>query len=152
MHGWRIPAAVQLQSEEEIEGAGVLKIMKTSVFTADAPRPIGPYSQAVKVGNLLFASGQIPVDPATGKLVEGGLAEQTHQVFKNIAAVLKAAGVTFDDVCKTTVYLKDMGDFAAMNEIYSQYFTGEILPARSAFQVGKLPKDSRLEIEVIAQL
>ena len=124
--------------------------MKSSVYTAEAPRPIGPYSQAIKTGNLLFASGQIPVDPATGKLVEGGLAEQVHQVFKNVGEVLKAAGLTFDDVCKTTVYLRDMGDFHAMNEIYAQYFTGEVLPARSAFQVGKLPKDSYLEMEVIA--
>jgi 2-iminobutanoate/2-iminopropanoate deaminase len=126
---------------------------KTAISTTDAPAAIGPYSQAIRVGDTLFTSGQIPIDPATGNLVSGGIAEQTTRVLENLKAVLAAAGVSFTHVVKTTVFLKDMKDFAAMNEIYATYFSphGAIPPARSTVQVAALPKDALVEIECIAK-
>ena len=123
--------------------------MRNAIATADAPQAIGPYSQAIKSGNLLFASGQIPIDPATGALVAGDIAAQTRQVFLNIAGVLKAAGAGFDNVVKTTVFLADMNDFAVMNAEYEKAF-GTHKPARSTIEVKRLPKDARVEIEAIA--
>jgi 2-iminobutanoate/2-iminopropanoate deaminase len=126
---------------------------KTAISTTDAPAAIGPYSQAIRVGDTLFTSGQIPIDPATGNLVPGGIAEQTTRVLENLKAVLSAAGISFTHVVKTTVFLKDMKDFAAMNEIYATYFAphGVVPPARSTVQVAALPKDSLVEIECIAK-
>ncbi len=118
------------------------------IATDKAPAAIGPYSQAIKLGGLLFTSGQIPLD-AAGQLVEGGIEEQTHQVFRNLDAVLEAAGASFQDVVKATVFMKDMNQFATVNGIYSSYF-GEHKPARSAVEVARLPKDVLVEIEVIA--
>lgn len=126
--------------------------MKTKIESANAPAAIGPYSQAVKVGNFIFASGQIPINPATGKVVEGGIREQVEQVLKNVGAVLAEAGCTYDNVVKTTVFLQDMGDFATMNELYGKAFSSAIKPARSAVQVAKLPMGVLVEIEVIAAL
>lgn len=118
------------------------------IQTDKAPAAIGPYSQALIQGNLLFSSGQIPIDPANGQVVEGEIKEQALQVMKNIEAILKEAGATFEQVIKTTCFLKNMDDFVAFNEIYSQYFTGK--PARSCVAVAKLPKDVLCEVEVIA--
>ncbi|OMF25255.1 deaminase [Paenibacillus sp. FSL H8-0548] len=118
------------------------------IATDKAPAAIGPYSQAIKLGGLLFTSGQIPLD-AAGQLVEGGIEEQTHQVFRNLEAVLAEAGASFQDVVKATVFMKDMNQFATVNGIYSSYF-GEHKPARSAVEVARLPKDVLVEIEVIA--
>jgi 2-iminobutanoate/2-iminopropanoate deaminase len=123
--------------------------MKQVIATKDAPAAVGPYSQAVTFGNLLFAAGQIPLDPATNELVPGGVTEQTTRVCENIKAVLAANGMTFADVLKSTVFLVDLGQFAAMNAIYSQYFS-EPFPARSTIQVVALPRGSQVEIEVIA--
>ncbi|USG99848.1 RidA family protein [Thermococcus argininiproducens] len=125
--------------------------MKEIIFTEKAPKPIGPYSQAIKIGNFLFISGQIPVDPESGKLVEGGIRAQTHQVLKNIKAIVEAAGGTLNNVVKVTVYLDDMDDFAEMNEVYSQYFS-ESKPARAAIEVSRLPKNVKIEIEAIAYI
>jgi 2-iminobutanoate/2-iminopropanoate deaminase len=125
--------------------------MRQSVSTPLAPAAIGPYSQAIKAGNFLFLSGQIPLDPATGNLVEGGIEPQTRQVFKNIEEILKAAGTTFDAVVSATVYLADMNEFAKMNEIYDTYFSSPA-PARATVQVARLPRDCRVEIQVIASL
>ena len=125
--------------------------MKEIIFTEKAPKPIGPYSQAIKVGNFLFISGQIPVDPESGKLVEGDIGAQTHQVLKNIKAIVEAAGGTLNNVIKVTVYLDDMDDFAEMNEVYSQYFS-ESKPARAAIEVSRLPKNVKIEIEAIAYI
>lgn len=124
-------------------------VMKTVIATTAAPAAIGPYCQAVKVGNMLFTSGQIPIDPATSQFVEGGIKEQTARVFANLKAVLAEAGYTFDDVVKTTVFLADMSLFAPMNEVYAAQFTGTF-PARSAVAVKELPKGALVEIEVIA--
>ena len=126
---------------------------KTAISTKDAPAAIGPYTQAIRVGDTLFTSGQIPIDPATGNLVAGGIAEQTTRVLENLKAVLAAAGIDFVHVVKTTVFLKDMKDFAAMNEVYAKYFAahGSIPPARSTVQVAALPKDAMVEIECIAK-
>lgn len=126
--------------------------MKKAVVTNDAPGAIGPYSQAIRVGEMLFTSGQIPINPATGAMVEGGIAEQTTRVCENLKAVLAAAEVGFAQVVKTTVFLKDMKDFAAMNEVYARYFAGEgfAAPARSTVQVAALPKDALVEIECVA--
>ena len=126
---------------------------KTAIATNDAPAAIGPYSQAVRVGDMLFTSGQIPIDPATGNLVHGDIAAQTTRVLENLKAVLAAAGIDMIHVVKTTVFLKDMKDFAAMNEIYARYFapTGVVPPARSTVQVSALPKDALVEIECIAK-
>jgi 2-iminobutanoate/2-iminopropanoate deaminase len=130
-----------------------MSFTKTAISTTDAPAAIGPYSQAIRVGDTLFTSGQIPIDPATGNLVSGGIVEQTTRVLENLKAVLAAAGVDFTHVVKTTVFLKSMGDFAAMNEIYAKYFApeGVVAPARSTVQVAALPKDSLVEIECIAK-
>jgi 2-iminobutanoate/2-iminopropanoate deaminase len=127
---------------------------KTAISTKDAPAAIGPYSQAVRIGNFLYTSGQVALDPATGALVSGGVKEQTARVVENLKAVLAAAGVSFAQVVKTTVFLKDMGDFAAMNEIYGRYFAADnaVAPARSTVEVARLPKDALVEIEVIAHL
>ncbi|NGQ96486.1 RidA family protein [Brevibacillus sp. SYP-B805] len=120
------------------------------VSTDQAPAAIGPYSQAVQVGPFLFTSGQIPLKP-DGTLVEGDIAAQAHQVFANLQAVLAAAGVSFAQVVKTTVFLKDMNDFARLNEVYAQYF-GDYKPARSTVEVARLPRDVRVEIELVAYL
>jgi len=123
--------------------------MKTVIASAEAPAAVGPYSQAIATGNLVFCAGQIPLDPATGNLVEGDVAAQTRRVIENIKAVLAAAGTTLDDVVKSTVFLVDMNDFAAMNSVYAEHFT-DPFPARSTIEVARLPKDARVEIEVIA--
>jgi len=125
--------------------------VREPVTTAAAPAAIGPYSQAIKAGDFLFASGQIPLDPATGTLVTGGIAEQTHRVLKNLAGVLEAAGIGFDKVVKTNVYLSDMADFAAMNEIYATYFP-QPAPARATIQAARLPRDVKVEIDLVAYL
>jgi len=125
---------------------------KLEILSTDkAPAAIGPYSQAVKCGNMLFCSGQIPLDPDTGELVTGDISRQAERVMNNIAAVLSAAGVGFDDVVKTTIYLVDMADFAAVNEVYGNRFPGH-KPARSTVAVKSLPRGALLEIEVIATL
>ena len=126
---------------------------KIVVATPDAPAAIGPYSQAVRVGDTLFTSGQIPIDPATGDLVPGDITAQTTQVCKNLAAVLSAAGLDFSHVVKTTVFLKSMSDFAAMNAVYAKFFVpnGAVAPARSTVQVAALPKDALVEIECVAK-
>jgi 2-iminobutanoate/2-iminopropanoate deaminase len=123
--------------------------MKDPVHISTAPKAIGPYSQAIKAGGFLFASGQIPLDPATMQVVEGGIREQTERVMNNLSAVLLAAGTSFDRVVKTTVFLADLGDFVEMNEIYGRFF-GEAPPARSTVQVSRLPRDVRIEIDLIA--
>ena len=123
--------------------------MKQIIQTDQAPQAIGPYSQAVKTNGLVFCSGQIPIDPATGQFVDGGIAEQTEQVLKNVSAVLQAAGSSLDQVIKTTVFLADMGEFAAMNEVYGRYF-GEKPPARATVAAAGLPRHARVEIEAIA--
>lgn len=125
--------------------------MKQVIHTDKAPAAIGPYSQAIQIGQLLFTSGQVPIDPETGAIVEGGIREQARQSLNNIKAILNAAGTNMGAVVKTTVFLQDMNDFAAMNEVYAQFFQ-EPYPARSAVQVGRLPKDALVEIEAIAQL
>lgn len=123
--------------------------MKKIIATQNAPAAIGPYSQAVEVNGILFVSGQLPIDPATGAFPEGGIKEQTAQSFANIKAILAEAGMTTDNIVKTTVLLADIADFAAMNEVYAVQF-GETFPARSAFAVKDLPKGALVEIEVIA--
>ena len=123
--------------------------MKQIIATDRAPRAIGPYSQAVRAGNLVFASGQIPIDPATGEFVAGGVAEQTEQVLRNLTSVFAAAGVELNQIVKTTVFLADMEDFAAMNEVYGRFF-GEQPPARATVQAARLPRDAKVEIEAIA--
>lgn len=123
--------------------------MKKIISTNNAPAAIGPYSQAVEVNGTIYASGQIPIDPSIGEFVAGGIKEQTTQVFKNIKAILTEAGLTTDNVVKTTVLLADIADFAAMNEVYASQFSGTF-PARSAFAVRDLPKGALVEIEVIA--
>ena len=126
---------------------------KTAIATKEAPAAIGPYSQAIRSGDMLFASGQIGLDPATGQLVPGGIAEQTKRVFENIKAVLAEAGLDVAHVVKTTVYLKSMSDFAVVNEIYASFLApeGVVPPARSTVAVTGLPKDALVEIEVIAK-
>jgi 2-iminobutanoate/2-iminopropanoate deaminase len=123
--------------------------MKKIISTDKAPGAIGPYSQAIKAGGMLFCSGQIPIDPATGEFVSGGIAEQTEQVFKNLIAVLEAGGSSLDGVVKTTVFLADMGDFAAMNDVYAKYFDSN-KPARATVQAARLPRDAKVEIDCIA--
>ncbi len=123
--------------------------MPHRVLTTDAPAPIGPYNQAIRSGDFLFCSGQIPIDPATGELVTGDIAAQTHRVMQNVRAVLAAGDATFANVVKTTIYLVDMNDFAAVNAAYGEYFTG-VAPARSTVAVAALPKGSRVEVEVLA--
>lgn len=123
--------------------------MKQIIKTELAPQAIGPYSQAVTANGFVFASGQIPIDPATGQFVEGGIVEQTEQVMKNVSAVLQAAGSSLDRVVKTTVFLADMGEFAAMNEVYGRYFQNDP-PARATVEAARLPRDARVEIEALA--
>ena len=123
--------------------------MKEAVFTERAPRPIGPYSQAIKLGNLLFVSGQIPIDPAANEVVKGGIREQTERVLENVKAILEAANMTLDDVIMAFVYLSDMADFPQFNEVYSRYFK-ERPPARVTVAVKSLPRDVKVEIAVIA--
>ncbi len=125
--------------------------MRKVVSTDKAPSAIGPYAQANILGNIIITSGQIPIDPATGALVEGGIEEQTRQVFSNLKAVLEAAGSGLDKIIKTTCFMDNMADFAKMNEVYAEYFVGEY-PSRSAVEVAKLPKDALIEIEAIAYL
>ncbi|MEP6636465.1 MAG: RidA family protein [Acidobacteriota bacterium] len=125
--------------------------MKQIIQTERAPKAIGPYSQAIQAGGFVFASGQIPLDPETGQFVSGGVAEQTRQVMKNLMAVLEAAGSGLDEVVKTTVFLADMEEFAAMNEVYGTFFTEEP-PARATVQAARLPRDARVEIEAIARV
>ena len=123
--------------------------MKQAISSPDAPKAIGPYSQAVRAGQLLFVSGQVPLDPATGRIVDGDIGAQTRRVFANLGAVLAAGGRSFADVVRTTVFLADMNDFAAVNAVYGEYFA-EPYPARATVQVARLPKDARVEIDVIA--
>nr|WP_330219203.1 RidA family protein [Moorella mulderi] len=120
-----------------------------TITTGAAPAAIGPYSQAIKAGNIIFTSGQIPIDPATGQVVAGGVARQTEQVMANLQAILAAAGAGLENVVKTTLYIKDMNDFDAINEVYSRYFTKEP-PARSCVEVARLPKNVLVEIEAMA--
>ncbi len=123
--------------------------MKEAVTTNNAPGAIGPYSQAIKAGGMVFCSGQIPIDPATGEFVSDVVAEQTEQVLKNLSEVLSAAGSSLDNVVKTTVFLADMNDFAEMNEVYGKYFSAN-KPARATVQAARLPRDAKVEIECIA--
>jgi 2-iminobutanoate/2-iminopropanoate deaminase len=125
--------------------------VKELITAASAAKAIGPYSPALKVGNLLFLSGSIPLDPSTGQLVDGGINEQTRRVMENIKALLTAAGADFSHVVRTTVFMLDLAEFAPMNEIYASYFTAPF-PARSTVQVARLPRDVRVEIDVIASL
>ena len=127
-----------------------LQDMKKVISTPKAPAAIGPYSQAIQVVNLIYTSGQIPIDPATGQLVEGGIKEQTRQSLNNIQAILQEAGLTMASVVKTTVFMADMADFAEMNSVYAEFFT-EPYPARSAVAVKTLPKNALVEIEVVAE-
>ena len=124
---------------------------REAVSTDAAPAAIGPYSQAIRAGSLLFVSGQIPLDPKTGAMVDGDIAAQTHRVFANLKAILEAAGASLDHVVRTTVYLADMNDFAKVNEIYGTYFSSPA-PARATVQAARLPKDARVEIDVIASM
>jgi 2-iminobutanoate/2-iminopropanoate deaminase len=124
---------------------------KQGVSTEAAPAAIGPYSQAIRSGDLVFLSGQIPLDPATGELVSGGIEEQTRRVMNNLGAVLAAAGASFENVVKTTIYLADLGDFPAVNGVYASYF-GQPAPARATVQVAALPKGARVEIDATARL
>ena len=123
--------------------------MKKIIYTELAPKAIGPYSQAVEAGGMLFISGQVPIDPTTGKVIEGGIKEQTEQVMKNIEAILHEAGYTLDDVVKSTCLLSDMANFAAMNEVYASFYTDQP-PARAAYGVVQLPLGVMIEIETIA--
>lgn len=123
--------------------------MREIIHTDRAPHAIGPYSQAVRAGNLVFASGQIPTDPATGEFVSGGIAEQTEQVLRNLSAVLEAAGTGLDRVVKTTVFMADMVDFAEMNDVYARFFASEP-PARATVAAAGLPRNARVEIDAIA--
>ena len=123
--------------------------MKSVISTSKAPAAIGPYSQAIQVGNLLYASGQIPIDPSTGSIVDGGIKEQTRQSLLNVQAILEEAGLSFANVIKTTVFLADINDFADMNGVYAEFFS-EPYPARSAVAVKSLPKGALVEIEVVA--
>ena len=124
--------------------------MRQAVSTGAAPAAIGPYSQAIRSGSLIFVSGQIPLDPETNTLVDGDIAVQTHRVFRNLAGILEAAGSSLDRVVRATVYLADMNDFAAMNEVYATYFAAPA-PARATIQAARLPKNARVEIDVIAE-
>jgi 2-iminobutanoate/2-iminopropanoate deaminase len=125
--------------------------MRHAVSTPAAPAAIGPYSQAIRAGSLLFVSGQIPLDPETGVMVDGDVAVQTHRVLRNLAAILEAAGSSLDRVVRVGVFLADMNDFAAMNEAYGTYFSSPA-PARATIQAARLPRDARIEIDVIAEI
>ena len=122
---------------------------RSTVNSEMAPKALGPYSQAIRIGDFLFTSGQVPIDPATGKVVEGGITAQTHRVFANLRAVLEAGGTSFANVVKATVFLRDMNDFQALNAAYAEYL-GECKPARSTVQVARLPLDVAVEIELVA--
>ena len=126
-------------------------MLKIVVSTTNAPAAIGPYSQAVRAGNLLFISGQIPLDPATSQVVAGDIAVQTDRVLRNLAAIIEAAGSSLAKVLKTTVYLRDLEEFGKMNEIYARYF-GDAPPARATVQVARLPRDVSVEIDLIAEV
>lgn len=132
---------------ESLKGAFIS--VKDIVQTDSAPQAIGPYSQAIKAGGFIFVSGQIPIDPQSGQFVPGGIAEQTEQVLKNLSAVLEAAGSGLDRVVKATVFLADMDEFAAMNQVYGRYFPSNP-PARATVEVARLPRDARVEIDVIS--
>ncbi len=123
--------------------------MKQAIASPGAPKAIGPYSPALRAGQLLFVSGQVPFDPVTGAMVEGGITPQARRVLQNIGALLEAAGLSFKDVARTTVFLADMNDFGAMNDVYRTFFV-EPFPARSTVQAARLPRDARIEIDVIA--
>jgi 2-iminobutanoate/2-iminopropanoate deaminase len=123
--------------------------MKQPISTTHAPAAIGPYSQAIKAGGMVFLSGQIPLDPATGQMIEGDVAVQTERVMKNLGAVLEAAGCSFDDIVRTTIFLVNLGDFQVVNETYGRYFKGTP-PARATVQVAALPRGSKVEIDAIA--
>ena len=125
--------------------------MKQPLSTSEAPAAIGPYSQAIAAGGFLFISGQIPLDPASGQIVPGGITEQTHQVLKNLGAILAAGGRSYADVVKTTVYLADMSEFATMNAVYATYFAAPY-PARATVEAARLPRDVNVEIELIATI
>ncbi len=124
-------------------------MMKEIVTTENAPKAIGPYSAGVKIGNFVYTAGQLGLDPQTGDFVEGGIAAETRQALQNLRAILEAAGASLENVVKTTVFLRDMDDFAAMNAVYAEFFTADF-PARSAVQVARLPKDAAVEIEAVA--
>ena len=124
--------------------------MKTRIHTDKAPAAIGPYSQAVLAGDFLYVSGQLPLDPVSGAMAGDTAAEQAEQSIRNLSAILEAAGMTLDDVVKTTVLLADIADFAAVNEVYAKHFTGAVLPARAAFAVRDLPTGAKVEIELVA--
>lgn len=124
---------------------------KTEIITENAPKAIGPYSQAIAVGNMLYASGQIPIDPATGELTQGDVKAQTYRVMQNVSAVLAAAKLDFSSVVKTTVFLTDLNDFATVNAVYAEFFT-KPYPARSCVQVAALPKGAKIEMEIVARL
>jgi 2-iminobutanoate/2-iminopropanoate deaminase len=125
--------------------------VRQAVSTTAAPAAIGPYSQAIRSGSLLFVSGQIPIDPDTGALVDGDITAQTHRVFRNLAAILEAAGTSLERVVRVGVFLADMNDFSAMNDAYGTYFTAPA-PARATIQAARLPRDARIEIDVIAEI
>lgn len=129
--------------------SGGVPPVRQPVVTGSAPAAIGPYSQAIRAGNLLFVSGQIPLDPATGELVDGDVSAQTRQVFRNLEAILTAAGTSFSGVVRTTVYMLDLAEFAAMNRVY-ETFVAAPAPARATVQVARLPRDARIEIDLIA--
>ena len=124
--------------------------MKQIIHTEDAPAPIGPYNQAVRMGNTVYTSGQIAIDPSSGLLVEGSISEETHQVMRNMQAVLKAAGLNFSQVLKSTIFITNMDDFGVINEVYGSYFDSDTAPARETVQVARLPKNVRVEISMIA--
>jgi 2-iminobutanoate/2-iminopropanoate deaminase len=126
-------------------------VKKQVIQTANAPAAIGPYSQAVRAGDLLFVSGQIPLDPKTGELVKSGVADETKKVLENLKAILEAAGASFGDVVKTTIFLKDMNNFSVVNEVYGSFFP-QPFPARATVEVARLPRDVNVEIDVIAKL
>lgn len=124
--------------------------MKQIIHTEDAPAPIGPYNQAVRMGNTVYTSGQIAIDPSSGLRVEGSISEETHQVMRNMQAVLNAAGLNFSQVLKSTIFITNMDDFGAINEVYGSYFDSDTAPARETVQVARLPKNVRVEISMIA--
>jgi 2-iminobutanoate/2-iminopropanoate deaminase len=125
--------------------------MLSAVSTEAAPKALGPYSQAIRAGQFLFVSGQVPIDPVSGQMVAGTIADQTRRVFENVGAILTAGGASFQHVVRTTVYLADLGDFSAMNDVYATFFTSP-QPARSTIQASRLPRDARIEVDVIAFL
>lgn len=124
---------------------------KQVIFTSDAPAPLGPYSQAIQVDNTLYVSGQIPIDPKSGVLIQGDITTQTTQVMNNLSAVLKAADMTFEDVVKTSIFISNMDQFTQINEVYGSYFDQDTAPARETVEVARLPKDVDIEISMIAQ-